>query len=193
MKRNFENMNKERKPLKEKKCKGCGQKFAPKTSLQYLCPKYECFKLYDEIRFKKKCQSEKKEYYQKNKKISEYKEEARKVFQLFIRLRDKEQPCISCNCKTAKQWDGGHFLKAELFSGLIFVEENCHKQCSVCNDYKSGNELEYRDGLIARYGINYVETLEATKNDNRQYKYTKQELIDIKNYYSLKVKEAQNG
>ena len=137
---------------------------------------------------KEQWQKEKKVLKEKLKTLGQYELEARQVFQKWIRERDKDLPCISCGCITAKQWDGGHYLKAELFSGLIFNENNCHKQCSTCNDYKSGNELEYRDGLIKRFGIELVNNLEATKNQFRNYKYTKQELIEIKNIYKFKLK-----
>jgi hypothetical protein len=48
-------------------------------------------------------------------------------------------------------------------------------------------QLEYRAGLIERYGKEFVEQLESEANSKRDYKYTKQELIDIKNKYSEKI------
>lgn len=132
---------------------------------------------------------EKKVMKENLKTLGDYEKEARKVFQQFIRLRDKDQPCISCGCVTAKQWDAGHYLKAELFTALIFTEENVHKQCSRCNDLFSGNELEYRDGLIKRYGADYVAVLEAKKNAARVYKFTREELVRIKLKYKAKIKE----
>lgn len=136
---------------------------------------------------------DKKVILEKLKTLSQIEQEARKEFQKYIRLRDRNLPCISCNISIAKQWDAGHYLKAELFSGLIFNEDNCHKQCSTCNNYKSGNELEYRDGLIRRYGLQYVLDLEALKPFNRSKKYTRQELYDIKKIYVEKLKrESKN-
>ena len=181
------------KILKLRRCKFCQERFQPTQPLQYLCfPPKNCAWKYQELlkenKFKKECRDQKKAFYDKHKKLSEYKSEAREVFQKWIRVRDFGLPCISCGCIVAKQWDGGHYLKAELFTGLIFHEKNCHAQCSVCNDHKSGNELEYRDGLIVRYGLDYVASLEAIKNDNRQYKFSKQELIDIKETYKNKLK-----
>ena len=180
--------------IKTKKCKQCKEPFVvnPIYPLQWICTPI-CAIAYQkagkEKAFTKQCRTEKKAFYEKNKKLSEYRHEARVEFQRWIRKRDFGLPCISCGCLTAKQWDGGHYLKAELFSGLIFTETNCHAQCSVCNDFRSGNELEYRDGLIVRYGLNYVVELEAIKNVSRNYKYTKQELIDIKELYKQKLKE----
>lgn len=125
----------------------------------------------------------------KLKTIGEYKAEARKSFQKWIRLRDIDKPCISCNSTTADTFDGGHFYKAEVYSGLIFNENNCHKQCRKCNRFMNGNELNYRKGLIERYGIDYVTNLDNICDINRVKKYTKEELIAKKLQYDIKIKE----
>lgn len=125
----------------------------------------------------------------KLKTIGEYKADARKSFQKWIRLRDSDKNCISCNSSTADTFDGGHFYKAEVYSGLIFNENNCHKQCRKCNRFMNGNELNFRKGLIARYGIDYVTNLDNICDINRVYKYTKEELIAKKLQYDIKIKE----
>jgi hypothetical protein len=125
----------------------------------------------------------------KLKTIGEYKQEARKSFQKWIRLRDIDKPCISCNSTTADTFDGGHFYKAEIYSGLIFNENNCHKQCRKCNRFMNGNELNFRKGLIKRYGIDYVTNLDNICDINRVKKYTKEELIAKKLQYDIKIKE----
>lgn len=127
----------------------------------------------------------------KLKTIGEYKAEARKSFQKWIRLRDSDKPCISCNSSTSELFDGGHFYKAEVYSGLIFNENNCHKQCRKCNRFMNGNELNFRKGLIARYGIDYVTNLDNICDINRIKKYTKEELIAKKMQYDIKIKEYE--
>ena len=122
------------------------------------------------------------------KTLSQYEAEAKKVFQKWVRLRDVDLPCISCGTQNPKLWHGGHFKKAEIYSGLIFDERNVHKQCSRCNVFLGGNEGEYRIGLVNRYGNEYVEQLEADSIIKRNYKYTKDELIEIKNVYNEKIK-----
>jgi hypothetical protein len=129
---------------------------------------------------------------EKLKTLGEYKADARKSFQKWIRLRDKDKPCISCG-NNADLEDGGHFYKAEVYSGLIFNENNCHKQCRKCNRFMNGNELNYRKGLIVRYGIDYVTNLDNICNINRVYKYTKEELIAKKLQYDIKIKEYGNS
>jgi len=119
----------------------------------------------------------------------QFEAEAKKVFQKWIRMRDKDEPCISCGSVTAKEWHGSHFFSANLYSGLIFDERNVHKACDYCNVFLHGNLLEYRKGLIKRYGFDYVAKLEADSDLLRNYKYTKNELIAKKLQYEIKIKE----
>jgi hypothetical protein len=170
-----------------KKCKVCKVKFEPKKPLQMVCG-YECALTYAkgklaerQAKESKKRQSERKESL---KKKSDYLKDAKKVFQLWIRKRDFDQPCISCGCKESNQWAGGHYFSAYPFTGLIFEETNCHKQCnSKCNKFLSGNLTEYRKGLIQRYGIEYVENLERLSETQRTKAWSKDELIEMKKKY----------
>jgi hypothetical protein len=57
----------------------------------------------------------------------------------------------------------------------------------------SGNLLEYRKGLVNRYGIEYVEKLESQSDEKRNHKYTKQELIAKKMQYDIKIKEFKQN
>lgn len=132
--------------------------------------------------------NEKKHLKLKLKTLGQYEKEAKKEFQKWVRMRDKHLPCISCGTTTASQWDGGHYFKAELYSGLIFHEDNCHKQCSRCNKDLHGNEANYRIGLVKRIGVERVKWLEENKDRLRVYKFTKQELTDIKIKYKQLIK-----
>lgn len=125
---------------------------------------------------------------EKLKTLGQYESEAKTAFQKYIRTRDTELGCISCDNSKTDLWDGGHWKKAEIYSGLIFDERNCHKQCRKCNRYLSGNESEYRLRLVNRFGEDWVNKLEADANETRQRKYTKEELIDIKKHYKQKIK-----
>jgi hypothetical protein len=125
---------------------------------------------------------------QKLKTLSDYEAESKKAFQKYIRLRDEDLNCISCGTTKAKTWHGSHYFSANLYSGLIFDERNVHKSCDYCNVFLHGNLLEYRKGLINRYGLEYVEQLESISNQSRVYKYTKDELIEIKKKYEAKIK-----
>ncbi len=181
---------------KPPKCGECKKPFIPIRPLQVVCtPTCAISKSRkDEQKKRDKVYREKKKVLRaKLKKIPELKREARAAFQAWIRKRDENLPCISCGKMTAIQWDGGHYLKAEIYSGMIFDERNCNRQDSYCNDYLAGNVIEYRKGLIARYGIEYVEQLESEADEKRVYKWTKEELIEIKKKYREKLRHENNN
>lgn len=145
------------------------------------------------IKEKKSIESEKTKKMRENvKTLSQYEAEAKRSFQKWVRLRDAGKNCISCD-KPTNDPAGGHFYPAGIYSGLMFNPDNCHLQCNTaCNKNLSGNLLEYRKGLIKRYGSYFVENLDKLSNELRNYKYTKQELIDIKKKYDLLIKFIKN-
>ena len=179
---------------KEKKCKVCLDKFAPVQFAQVVC-NYKCAIVHSNNlkanKQKKEWNEEKAILRDKLKTLGQYEQDAKTSFQKWVRMRDKALPCISCGVKETELFDGGHYFKAEIFSGLIFDERNCHKQCRKCNRFLNGNELQYRSGLIERYGINFVEQLESESNSKRDYKYTKEELIAKKLKYDILIKELK--
>ena len=135
-------------------------------------------------------QKEKKSLKTALKTLSELEAEAKKSFQKYIRLRDKDLPCISCGNVNTTDWAGGHYFSAGMYSGLIFDERNCHKQCNTyCNCQLSGNLLEYRKGLINRFGFQFVNQLEVDSDRLRNYKWTREQLIAKKLQYDIKIKE----
>jgi len=170
----------------------CHAKFTPSRPLQVVCaPKcaIELSKANDAKREKKEWSVKKKAIKEKLKTLGQYEKEARDIFQKWIRYRDKDLPCISCG-NFANRYDGGHYFKAELYSGLIFNEDNVNKQCSsYCNKNLHGNEANYRVGLVKKIGEERVRWLEENKDRLRTYKYTKEQLVNIKEDYKQRLKE----
>lgn len=141
-----------------------------------------------------KKRKEKSELKESLKSISKIISEIKPIFQKYIRLRDKDLPCISCGNKNPADWCGSHYFPAGVYSGLIFDERNCHGACnSYCNMYLSGNLVNYRIGLIERYGEEYVLKLEQDSLNLKQYKYTREELQQIKEKYKLKIKQYERN
>lgn len=132
-----------------------------------------------------------KEMKKETQSLNDLRAIARTVFQTWIRLRDEKQPCISCG-KTEAKWDAGHFMKCEIYTSLIFNEDNCHKQCSHCNCQLQGNVLEYRNRLILRIGEERLLALEAKADISRVYKFGLQELIDIAAEYRNRIKQLKS-
>lgn len=184
-----------------KKCKICKEPFTPQYSTtEVVCRNSDCRYQYAMKSVESKRKEAKKEWNREKKQIKEglksitgHINDVRRIFQIWIRQRDNDLPCISCGCVTAKQWDAGHYLKAELYTGLIFNEDNCHKQCSQCNDFHGGKLIEYRIGLVKKIGIERVEWLENNKDRLRQYRFSRSELDEIKKDYQSRLKNNQSN
>lgn len=82
-----------------------------------------------------------------------------RVFNAWIRNRDRELPCISCG--VAEVSEAGHYYPAGHYSCLKFNEINVNGQCTQCNCFKSGNLIHYRNGLLSRYSEQEINLLDA--------------------------------
>lgn len=104
-----------------------------------------------------------------NKTVKHWRPKADTAFQLFCRLIDYGEPCMSCgryeheikHDSIKGLWDGGHYISKGAAPELRYSEDNCHKQCKHCNRTLSGNAVKYRDRLINKIGIHRVEILEG--------------------------------
>jgi len=101
------------------------------------------------------------------------------VFNKFIRERDKDKGCISCGSQVTQ---AGHFYSQGHHSALRFNEINVNGQCIRCNCFLHGNLLNYRSGLIKRYGEQKVILLEVGKNKVK--KWSRLELQEIIKMYA---------
>lgn len=128
------------------------------------------------------------------KTIPELIKEAQVVFNRWIRARDHDQPCISCGAPPPNLdglhagRDAGHYRSTGSASHLRFHEDNCHAQCVRCNQWGAGKAVEYRVGLIQRIGVEKVAALERM---NTTHKWTREELILIKEKYRAKLRELK--
>lgn len=128
---------------------------------------------------KAKLSAERKDRKEKSISYSKRLQKARAVFQAAIRRRDVKEPCPSCGSFTKKKWDAGHYYKAELYSNVIFDEENVHKQCVYCNRDLAGNLIEYRKGLVARIGAERVQKLEERAKKSSAHTYSNEFFEEI--------------
>ena len=171
-------------------CKNCKDKFEPQyNSVQSVCS-FECSieltKKNSEKKRKKEWSREKKKRKEALKTNSDYVKELQVIFNKFIRLRDKDKGCISCNKPLNTKFDAGHFYSTGSYPELRFNEMNVHGQCVHCNQHKRGNLIEYQDGLEQRYSYGTIATLKALRNVPR--KYTIIELKELKIYYRKEIK-----
>jgi len=145
----------------EKTCKHCGNPFLPWSTTQTVCSKMCSMRL---VRAAKKEEAERtKARKEAVKTRQQWLAEAQAVVNKYVRLRDKEKPCCSCD-KPATwdgQWHASHFRSVGAASSVRFNLWNIHKGCSVCNNYLSGNIEGYRPRLIERIGLERTEWLLA--------------------------------
>jgi hypothetical protein len=156
---------------KKKRCKGTGKAKGYGCGEKHYLHRYglclNCFKewLFSNdgietlnksiIRGKKKSQVEKKKEYAKQKVSiktkSYYEKKLQSIINEIVRLIDFDKGCISCNHGWNNIWSrqkhAGHRLSVGAYPELRYNVLNIFVQCSICNNYKSGNEREYDKGL----------------------------------------------
>lgn len=183
---------------KQHKCRECGSYYQKFQSTQKVCSlkcamamgkrtaaaKREKLAKSDRLQERKRLKALK----EKVKSRSQWLREAQAIFNKFIRLRDRGQPCISCG-RWANKWDAGHYKTVGANPELRFHEDNVHRQCVPCNQHQHGNIVNYRLGLIERIGLEKVEWLE--RKDHAPQKLTVDEIKALIKVYKAKVKELE--
>ena len=186
-------LNKVKAP-KRKRCKECNKLFVPERDLQPCCG-FDCEIIYitDKNNLKSLVESgkanRKKESDKKKKdfKVNDNKnliEIAQSTVNKYIKIRDKNEPCISCGTFNAK-WDAGHYESVGSDKQLRFNTLNIHKQCYYCNCHLSANKTPYRINLVEKIGIKKVEILE---NDHSTKKYSVEYLQRLIKLMRRKIK-----
>ena len=182
--------------VRSKKCKICGERFETSDSFRQWCSPECGVTLAKQKTAKARVKAEKERAKVERAKIKKAKEnlksrsdwlkDLQKVFNRFIRLRDKNEPCISCGRFHQGKYDAGHYRSVGSALELRFNEDNCHKQCVPCNQHKSGNAIDYRINLINKIGIERVEFLE--RKDHPPVKWSIDEIKAIISTYKDKIK-----
>lgn len=164
------------------KCRTCKKpdaKLRPTGKMSYYCD-FECFSDHakleienaEKLRIKREKQEDKKKLEVLNQTVKHWRSKAQNAFNTFIRVRDRDMPCISCGSNEEKglvggSFDCGHYLSTGAAPELRFTEDNAHKQCKRCNRQLSGNAIKYRIGLIEKIGEYRVSLLESYNHQPR--------------------------
>lgn len=195
----------ERKQPKAKKCKvaSCGATFVPARLGQSVCS--PACAIIDAPRHQEKArkslaQVERKEIKVRKEKLkskADHLREAQVAVNEYVRLRDADLPCISCDSTpsdsdlmTGSRWDAGHYRSVGSSPELRFEPLNIHRQCVKCNRNLSGNAVEYRIRLVLRIGADKVAWLEGP---HPVCKYTIEEIKAIKAEYRAKTRELKRA
>jgi hypothetical protein len=175
--------------IKKKKCKYCKDEYTPFNSLQKCCTNYECIKQAVKDAELKTWNKKKAKLKKDLMTTSDWLKIAQQTFNSFIRKRDQGFHCISCGQKP-KKINAGHYFSAGGHSNVRFNENNVHLQCEKCNQFLSGNLLNYQIGIEKRIGgeelIKLHELAHVTK------KWTIEELQEINTVYKEKIKKLKN-
>lgn len=172
-----------------KKCRNCSELFNPFNSLQKYCLKKECVETWVSDQKEKDWKKKKVMVRQQIKTTRDHLKELQKIFNKYIRLRDKNELCISCQKTIVGVKHASHYLSAGGHSMVRFNEDNVWVSCYKCNVMLSGNQIEYRKALISKIGKERVEWLE--NNGNLEKKWTKEELQNLITLYKQKCKELE--
>ena len=180
----------------KRKCKHC-KEYKPIaqgriSGLGFLCSVL-CATEYslESVRKARKKQNKKElaEYKEKTKNAAQWKREAQTAFNAYIRYRDRDRSCISCGNRPENRLggtiDAGHYRSRGAAQHLAFHSHNCHAQCVRCNQYLSGNIVEYRKRLIGRIGLEKVEALES---DNEVRRFDIEYYKRIKSIFTRKLR-----
>lgn len=176
------------------KCKHCSDNFKPRKFNWKYCEKDECNnvgvkELIGKVRVQKEKASRKETKVAKEKMLThkDYLKLFQKVFNTFIRTRDKGLACVSCDKPQPYDIAAGHFYAAGNYSFLRFNELNVHSQCNAhCNMFLSGNVHEYRKRITERITEEQLQWLDD--NCHKELKLSIPEIKDKIVDYKAKIK-----
>jgi len=170
------------------RCKNCKEKFEPMRFNQKYCFNKMCVDAWIQEAKVKNWKKTKKKMQEDLETIQDLVKATQIVFNKYIRLRDKDELCISCKQKPKKS-NAGHYYNANNHWNVRFDENNVHLQCEHCNTFLSGNLINYRENLLKKIGAEEFNVLEGKSKVTR--KFTKEELKEIIETYKKKIKEYE--
>lgn len=172
------------KKIKLKSCKICKSRFEPFLSTQSTCGAI-CALTDARRKALRDSKVRLKSRREALKSLSDHHRETQAIFNTFIRLRDHNNPCISCQRSTGAKRNAGHYLAVGSHPELRYNEDNVHSQCEHCNSYLSGNQQQYRIHLLNLIGI---ERLAALEGPHEAKRYRIEDLLELKKHYKDKIK-----
>lgn len=171
--------------MKEKKCKVCRDKFTPIRSLQMVCSPACGYKYAGDIK-SKEWSKKKKQMKEELQTVQELMKIAQVVFNKWIRQRDKDELCISCQKPVLKKANASHYFSSGGHKNVTFNEDNVHKSCEYCNTFLHGNLLNYQIEIQKKIGADRLLTLHEEAHKTK--KFTREELKEIIAKYKKKLK-----
>lgn len=178
---------------RSRKCAICRSSFEPRSMGHKVCGP-DCaqalVKRDNTAKDRKALRDLKAQTKTKGKHIAELQD----LFNLYIRTRDANKPCIDCGRfhdgagSPGGDWDAGHYLSRGHAPHLRFDERNVHRQLKGCNRPGGTTRIAFRAGMERRIGL---EALLALESDVMPRQYSIPDLVAMKIHYKQKIKELQ--
>ena len=186
------------KQPKPKTCRNaaCSIKFVPQRLGQAVCSPACALATKDVNQQKARkslAQVERREIKVRKEKLksrADHLKDTQQAFNAWVRERDAELPCISCGRHHAGQYHSGHYRTVGASPELRFEPLNAWKQCAPCNNYLSGNLINYRISLLQKIGEEKVIWLEGP---HEAKKYTIEDLKAMTADYRAKTRELKRA
>jgi predicted nucleic acid-binding Zn-ribbon protein len=144
---------------KPKPCAQCGSIFTPVRPMMRVCGPLCASRLVKAAKKEESARTKARKVAIKSR--ADWAREAQTAFNAWVRARDADKPCISCQRHHTGQYHAGHLLSRGARPELAYEPDNCHKQCAPCNTHLSGNVSMYRVNLVKLIGLERVEWLEG--------------------------------
>ncbi len=181
------------KPKKEKICKVCLESFMPVRSFESCCC-LKCAISYAKAKTTAKVGKDKRKAIKalNESDITWWKKRAKFHCHKYIRERDKDLFCVTCNkpYNSLNRITAGHLKADGSHSFVRYHEDNISGQCIQCNSHKSNADTHlYIAELRRRIGDKRVDWV--LENCNNYKKWTIEELKEITKKYREKIKKIE--
>lgn len=197
------------KPLKLKKCKGCGNQFIPWNSFTKVCSIPCAITFADNatrVKKEKENKKRKKEFYEQD--IQWQHTQCEKSFNRLRKLqeykwfadRGLDPTCISCGKTIGNDlWANGHFRTVGAQGALRYDFKNCYLQHNFrCNKELSGDingtktTIGYKKGLAKRFGEEMAgEIISYCENNNATVKWAWQDMKLWRQEWNKEIRELE--
>lgn len=185
--------------LNKRKCKVCGVVFQKTSTLQSVCSP-ACAINHAKNQLAKKKEAKDKARRAKNKAVKEnlktageHRSELQSLINKIAVLLDKDLPCICRPKEPTEHFNGGHYYSVGSVPAMRWNLHNIHKQSVKSNKYLGGEPLLFREGLIKRYGEDYVKMLEEQRIKYDYVSLIIPEMIELKTKARKIIKDLNSG
>lgn len=184
-----------------RKCKICKAQFEWSHPVEWWCCAEHGAELSAQIKAKQERKAARADRAETKRKLDAFKTiptlkaEVQVIFNKWVRTRDSMagHGCICCGkfataaalAQPGGAYDSCHYRSRGSADHLRFDERNAHLGLKDCNTW---GHKDYRRGLIQRIGLEAVEALES---DQAIVKWTRDDLLEIKEKYKRKLRELK--